>query len=98
MAKIYVDNLPRTATENQIGELFSEFGVVDRVRLVTAVETGTSRGSGFVAMSSGARRAIAALDRSRMAGRRLHVRPALPTMRSGLPRIPKRARNHWAEK
>ncbi len=94
MAKIYVGNLPRTVTENQIGELFSEFGVVDRVRLVTASDTGRSRGSGFVAMSSGAGQAIAALDRSRMAGRRLQVRPALPAMRSGLPRIPKRARRY----
>ncbi len=97
MAKIYVGNLPLTTTENQICELFSEFGVVDRVRLVTAVDTGRSRGSGFVAMSSGASRAIEALDRFAMAGRKLQVRPALPPIRIGMLRTPKRARNYQAE-
>ncbi len=95
--KIYVGNLPLTTTEHQICELFSEFGVVDRVRLVTATDTGRSRGSGFVAMSSGAAQAIEALDRRPMAGRRLRVRPALPLSRSGMSRTPKRARNYQAE-
>ena len=92
--KIYVGNLPLTVTENQVCELFSEFGVVDRVRLVIAADTGRSRGSGFVAMSTGAHRAIAALDRQPMAGRKLEVRPALPPIRIGMPRTPERARNY----
>ncbi len=92
--KIYVGNLPLTTTEHQICELFSEFGVVDRVRLVTAMDTGRSRGSGFVAMSSGARAAIEALDRRPMSGRKLRVKPALPPCRRDDSRIPKRARKY----
>ncbi len=95
--KIYVSNLPLTTTEHQVCELFSEFGVVDRVRLVTASETGRSRGAGFVAMSSGVSRAIEALDRQPLAGRVLRVRPALPLNPARMSRIPKRVRDYRAE-
>ncbi len=93
MAKnIYVGNLPLSTTESQVCALFSEFGVVDRVCLVTATGTGRSRGAGYVSMSTGAGAAIEALDRRPMAGRELRVRPALPPIRVGLSRIPKRTR------
>ena len=71
---IYVGNLPPSTTESQVCALFSEFGVVDGVRLVTAAGTGRSRGAGYVAMSTGAGAAIEALDRRPMAGRELRVR------------------------
>lgn len=93
MAKrIYVGNLPLSATEGQISDLFSEFGTVEWVQLVTATDTGRSRGSGFVAMSKGASDAIQQLDRQSMGSRKLRVRPALPLSRSRTARTPKRAR------
>ena len=82
--KIYVGNLLLSTTENEVCELFSEFGIVESVHLVTAMDTGRSRGSGFVAMASGAGEAIRALDRKRMDGRRLCVRRALPLRCSGI--------------
>ena len=52
---IYVGNLPYSATEDKIRELFSAYGMVERVSLITDHETGQSRGFGFVEMSSGGR-------------------------------------------
>ncbi len=95
--KIFVGNLPLTATEEEVGELFSEFGIVKRVQLVTSADTGRSRGSGFVAMSSGARAAIEALDCRSLGDRTLRVRPALPRCRVGTSRTPGRARRFRAE-
>ena len=96
--KIHVGNLPLNATEADVFELFSEFGPVEWVHLVTARDTGRSRGKGFVTMSSGASKAIRALHRTRMGGRRLQVSRALP-LRSGeisRHRTPKRARAYLA--
>ena len=93
--KIHVGNLPLGATEAELFELFSEFGAVEWVHLVTARDTGRSRGKGFVAMANGATKAIHELHCTRLGGRRLQVRRALPfksreaTLR---PRTPKRAR------
>ncbi len=89
---IYVVDLPASFTAGQVSALFSDFGVVDRVNLVTDRETGRSRGFGFVEMSSGADEAIRALDRRRVGAARLRVKAALPSCRAVLPRLPKRAR------
>ena len=51
--KIYVANLPPSTTEDEVRELFGEFGAVEWVHLVTATDTGRSRGCGYVAMTSG---------------------------------------------
>jgi cold-inducible RNA-binding protein len=76
--KIYVGNLPYSATEDEIRQLFSSYGQVDSVSLVTDRETGRPRGFGFVEMSSGAAEAIQALDQSAMGGRTLNVNEARP--------------------
>jgi len=47
---IYVGNLPFSATEDQIRQLFSEFGQVESVSLITDRQTGRARGFGFVVM------------------------------------------------
>ena len=51
MAKIYVGNLPFTATDADIRALFSQHGAVESVSLPTDRETGRPRGFGFVEMS-----------------------------------------------
>lgn len=76
--KIYVGNLPYSATEDEIRQLFASYGQVDSVSLVTDRETGRPRGFGFVEMSSGAAEAIQALDQSAMGGRTLNVNEARP--------------------
>jgi len=75
---IYVGNLPYTATVEEIQELFSAYGTVENVNLVTDRETGRLRGFGFVEMTSGASEAIAALNEKELGGRRLNVNPAKP--------------------
>ena len=77
--KIYVGNLPFSATESSIRELFSQQGQVESVALITDRETGQSRGFGFVEMDAeGAAKAIGALDQYEMDGRALRVNEAKP--------------------
>jgi RNA recognition motif-containing protein len=75
---IYVGNLPFSATEDEIRDLFAAYGDVDKVNLITDRETGRLRGFGFVEMSSGGEEAIEALDQSVLGGRTLTVNPARP--------------------
>ena len=84
---IYVGNLPFTATAEQIRDLFSSYGTVEAVNLITDRETGRLRGFGFVEMSTGADEAIAALHQSELGGRTLTVNLAKPRQeRSPRPR------------
>ena len=76
--KIYVGNLPFTATDDEVRDLFSEFGNVESVNLITDRETGRPRGFGFVEMSDGADEAIQALHQKDMDGRSLNVSEARP--------------------
>ena len=76
--KIYVGNLPFTATEEEVAELFAAFGPVEKVKIVTDRETGRPRGFGFVEMEgSDAAAAISALDGADMNGRSLRVNEAM---------------------
>lgn len=75
---IYVGNLPFSATAEEIHELFSAYGTVENVNLITDRETGRLRGFGFVEMASGASEAIAALNEKELGGRSLNVNPAKP--------------------
>jgi RNA recognition motif-containing protein len=84
MAKIYVGNLPFTATEDQVRELFAAHGTVESVALPTDRETGRPRGFGFVEMSQAdASRAIQAVNGQDMGGRALRVNEAQDKPRSG---------------
>ena len=76
--KIYVGNLPFSSTESQIRELFSRYGTVTSVNIITDRETGRPRGFGFVEMDGGAEQAIQALDKSDLDGRPLNVNEARP--------------------
>lgn len=78
--KIYVGNLPFSATSENLNELFSKFGTVDSAKIVMDRDTGRSKGFGFVEMSSGdeASAAIEKLNGSDMGGRSLVVNEARP--------------------
>ncbi|MCQ2444500.1 MAG: RNA-binding protein [Mailhella sp.] len=80
MAKsIYVGNLPWSATEEQVKDLFAEYGAVLSVKLVNDRETGRARGFGFVEMEDAdAAKAIEALEGSSFGGRTLRVNEAKP--------------------
>ena len=84
MAKIYVGNLPFTATEDQVRALFAEHGTVESIALPTDRETGRPRGFGFVEMSQAdASRAIQAVNGKDLDGRSLRVNEAQDKPRTG---------------
>jgi RNA recognition motif-containing protein len=84
MSKIYVGNLPFTADENAVRELFAQHGTVDSVALITDRETGRPRGFGFVEMPrADAARAIQNLNGQNMGGRPLKVNEAQDKPRGG---------------
>lgn len=86
MANIYVGNLSYEATEEEVRQLFAEFGDVSSVSLITDRETGRLRGFGFVEMAddAAAKAAIEGLNGKEIAGRTLTVNEARPkTSRGG---------------
>lgn len=76
MKKMFVGSLPADATESFVSDLFSSYGTVRSIRLVTDVFSGKCRGFGFVEMEGHeARAAIAGLDGKDIGqGRNLRVR------------------------
>jgi RNA recognition motif-containing protein len=84
MAKIYVGNLPFTATEDQVRALFAAHGTVESVALPNDRVTGRPRGFGFVEMSQAdAARAIQAVNGQDLGGRALRVNEAQDKPRGG---------------
>lgn len=87
--RIYVGNLPFSATEDELRELFAQHGEVESVKLVTDRDTGRPRGFGFVDMAEAdAGAAINALNGTDMGGRPLRVNEARE--REGGSRPPRR--------
>jgi len=80
LKNIYVGNLPFSANESEIEELFSGHGAVSRVNVVTDRDTGRPRGFAFVEMANDAEgdAAIEALNGVQMGGRALTVNEARP--------------------
>ena len=78
--KIYVGNLPFSATSESLNEMFAKFGTVDSAKIVMDRDTGRSKGFGFVEMSTAdeAAAAIEKLNGSDMGGRSLVVNEARP--------------------
>ena len=78
--RIYVGNLPFSATEDEVRDLFDEFGAVTSVNLISDRETGRPRGFGFVEMEDDTEgeAAIRALDNFNMGGRTLKINEARP--------------------
>jgi RNA recognition motif-containing protein len=84
MTKIYVGNLPFSANEGEVRQMFEAHGAVTSVALINDRETGRPRGFGFVEMpSADAARAIAALNGKDMGGRPLRVNEAQERERGG---------------
>ena len=69
--RLYVGNLPYSATEDQLTELFGQAGTVDNVRVMRDMATGRARGFAFVEMSSDeeAQKAISDLHEHQLDGR-----------------------------
>lgn len=82
---IYVGNLSYEVVQDNLAEIFAEFGTVKRVQLPTDRETGRLRGFGFVEMSSDAEEeaAIEALNGAEWMGRDLTVNKAKPREERG---------------
>jgi len=77
--RIYIGNLPYDATEDQVRDLFSQYGEVVSCALPSDRETGRPRGFGFIEMSNDdGRKAIEALDGHDFGGRQLRVNEARP--------------------
>jgi RNA recognition motif-containing protein len=75
--KIYVGNLPFSASEDDVRNLFASHGDVHSVTLITDRETGRPRGFGFVEMDEGpAQTAIDAINGTEFQGRTLNVNEA----------------------
>ena len=77
VTKLYVGNLPFTATEDAVRALFAPHGTVEKISLITDRDTGRPRGFGFVEMSNAdASRAMQALNGTDFDGRSLRVNEA----------------------
>jgi len=83
MKKIYVGNLPFSATESQVRDLFGKHGNVQSVALIMDRETGRPRGFGFVEIEDSGLAPALKLDGYEMDGRALKVNEAQDKPRNG---------------
>ena len=83
--KLYIGNLPYTASESEISDKCAAFGTVDSVKLIIDRDTGRSKGFGFVEMSSNseAQAAIDGLNGADYEGRPMKVNEAKPQEKKG---------------
>ena len=77
---IYVGNLPYDFTEEELIEMFNQFGNVANVKIITDKVSGRSKGFGFIEMEqkSEGKDAIQVLDQSPVRGRNVRVHAARP--------------------
>ena len=77
---IFVGNLPYEVSQDDLKEVFQEYGTVKRVHIPTDKESGEMRGFGFVEMDTEAEeeKAISELDGAEWLGRELRVNKAKP--------------------
>jgi len=78
--KLYVGNLPFTYTEEELSELFAEFGSIVSAKLIIDRDTNKSKGFGFVEMGSQdeGEAAIKQLNGKEVSGRSIVVNEARP--------------------
>ncbi len=84
-SKLYVGNLPYTATEEELSSMFGQAGTVTSVAIIKDRETGRSKGFAFVEMGSSAdaQKAVSMLNGQNMGGRDLRVSIARPREEGG---------------
>ena len=84
-AKLYVGNLPFSATEDELRNLFAQAGDVSEIRLITDRETGRPKGFGFITMGSedSATEAMDKFNGYDMGGRKLRIDKARPSTGGG---------------
>jgi RNA recognition motif-containing protein len=87
--KLYVGNLSYNTHEDNLRSIFSAFGTVESVKIITDRDTGNSKGFGFVEMGSDAeaQAAINGTNGSDIDGRPLKVNEAMDR--------PRRDNNRW---
>lgn len=78
--RIYVGNLPFSVTQEQLKELFSQFGEIEEAVVVTNKFSGRSKGFGFVSFKdeASAEKAVAEMNKKDVEGRELNVKEAVP--------------------
>jgi RNA recognition motif-containing protein len=83
--KLYVGNLPYSASEQDLQDLFSQAGAVESVNVMRDMATGRARGFAFVEMvtDDDAQKAIDQLNNTDFGGRNLTVNEARPKASSG---------------
>ncbi len=77
---IYVGNLSWSMTDDDLSNLFSQYGTVSSAKILKEKNTGRSKGFGFVEMEDedAAKTAIATLNESEVQGRKLIVNESQP--------------------
>ncbi|KAL3635204.1 hypothetical protein CASFOL_019751 [Castilleja foliolosa] len=85
--RLYIRNIPYSATEEELEEHFSKYGTVSQVHIVIDKETRSVMGYGFVlfAVPESAARALEDTEGSSFQGRVLHVEPAKQRYQSDAP-------------
>lgn len=93
--RVYVGNLPYTASEPSLETMFAAHGTVESVKLLSDRDTGRSKGFGFIEMGSDseAGAAITALNGSSVEGRPIVANEARPQSRQ--PGGGQAHRNRW---
>ena len=79
---IYVGNISWGLNDQDLENVFAEYGTVTSAKIITDRMTKRSRGFGFVEMSDGAEAAIEALNGTEVDGRELVVNESRPKDKS----------------
>ena len=79
-SKLYVGGLAYSVTDQELEQLFSEFGTISSAIVIKDRDSGQSKGFGFVELTvdAAAQKAIDALNGKEVNGRSLTVSPARP--------------------
>ena len=91
---VFVANLPNGTTDEQLAQMFDQYGIVLGAFLARDAATASTKGCGLVniAPARAAEAAIAALNGTTVGGRRIEVRAAAPEMAITMPKPPRSAR------
>ena len=76
--KLYVGNIAFQTTNEELAQVFGQFGTVTSAQVITDRETGRSRGFAFVEMADGGEEAVNAMNGALLGGRTLTVNEAKP--------------------